>query len=566
MIRMNNFTKVNILILILLVPVLILYIYSNQKNIGVMEQHIRDSQINRLSSLHKQLDDNVKQISMMAYVLLRDPNVKEFRDLDLYAKDANYTAFKTEQIISQKLNLQSVANAFTNSITIYAPRIQKAIGQHSLVHYNQNEIDRYAMPDWQYSQTDKQFTLYAFDPIHEHNLVANASLIAKVGFSVDNIVKLLDNFHGEGNGGTFLYNPADRTVIPSGSTAKLADGIANEISSWDLGNQGYETVDIDQSNYFINYVKSDGLAWYLVDYVPMQEIITPITSSNRYFFLFLGILMCVNLLILYILHSNIRRPIKELIRGVQQMKKGNYAARIQIESENEFKFLFQRFNEMAGEIENLIGKVYAEQIYSREATLKQLQSQINPHFLYNCLAFIKSMAVLEEKESIIAMSVSLSKYYRYNTRNEKQLVTIREEMELVNSYLKIQGLQMKRLQVIVDIPDDMLDLAIPRLLIQPIIENAIIHGIEPHPDGGQLTIRGERREGENRIIVEDDGPGLDEQGRLMLSKKINMPLSDEIGCGLWNVHQRLRLQFSPESGLQFESNSSGGLRVILYWT
>ena len=176
------------------------------------------------------------------------------------------------------------------------------------------------------------------------------------------------------------------------------------------------------------------------------------------------------------------------------------------------------------------------------------------------------MAVLEEKESIIAMSVSLSKYYRYNTRNEKQLVTIREEMELVNSYLKIQDLQMKRLKVMVDIPDEMLDLAIPRLLIQPVVENAMIHGIEPHPDAGQLTIRGECHEGENRIIVEDDGPGLNEQERLILSKRINMPLSDEIGCGLWNVHQRLRLQFSPESGLQFELNSSGGLKVTLYWT
>ncbi|MDG0810644.1 sensor histidine kinase [Cohnella rhizosphaerae] len=191
------------------------------------------------------------------------------------------------------------------------------------------------------------------------------------------------------------------------------------------------------------------------------------------------------------LYQNIRRPIKALIRGVQQLKKGNYAARIPVKGDNEFTFLFHKFNDMAQEIDLLVGKVYAEQLRSREATLKQLQSQINPHFLYNCLAFMKSMAVLEEKEAIIAMSVSLSKYYRYTTRNEQQLVSVREEMALVENYLRIQGLQMKRLSVSIELPDALLDKQIPRLLIQPVVENAIVHGIEPCETAGRIVIRGE---------------------------------------------------------------------------
>lgn len=566
MIRMNNFTKVNLLILILLIPVFIIYIYSNQRNINVMEQHIADSQINQLSYLHKQLDDNVKQLSMMAYVLLRDPNVKEFRDFDIYAKDADYNAFKTQQIISQKLSLQSVANTFTNSVTIYAPRIEKAISQHSLIYYDQTKLNEQASPYWQYNPADNTFTLYAFDPIHEYDLFRNASLIAKVSFSADNIVKLLHNFSAESNGSTILYNTSDHSFISPKQPDDVLQHVIDTIKQWEFEDQGFDTIDLNQSSYFVNYIRSEELSWYLVDYVPTADIISPISSSNRYFYLFLAILMCVNLLILYILRANIQQPIQVLIRSVRQMQKGNYSTRIPIKAENEFTYLFLRFNEMAEEIENLIDKVYAEHIHSREATLKQLQSQINPHFLYNCLAFIKSMAILDEKESIIAMSVSLSKYYRYTTRNENQLVTVREEMDLVNNYLKIQALQIKRLRVHIDIPDEMLDLPLPRLLIQPVVENAIIYGIESNQHSGKLTIRGSQQDGENRIIIEDDGPGLSDHDRLMLSKKINMPLSEEIGCGLWNVHQRLRLQFNPDSGLRFESVSSGGLRVILHWT
>ncbi|WP_246469791.1 sensor histidine kinase [Cohnella nanjingensis] len=560
---MNNFTKVNILVLMLLIPVFIMYAYSYRTSIRVLQQNIQDSQMSRLSFLFKQLDDNVNQLSMMAHVLLKDPNVKEFRDLDLYGDEINF--LKIVQIISQKLNLQSVANTFSNSIVVYAPRIQKAIGQYSLVSYDAQDLYGHADPNWRYDRETGQFILYAFDPINENNLAANAGLIAKVSFKSDNIVKMLDNYHSEGTGETFLFRPGDRMIVKSGDNLDFIDQIADQFGKGKLAEQGNATVDIEGSSYLINYLKSNELGWYLVDYVPLQDILSPITTNRKFFYLFLGVMLFVSLMISYILYQNIRIPIKDLIRSVQQLKKGNYSTRIRVKGDNEFTFLILKFNEMAGEIENLIGKVYAEEIRSREATLKQLQSQINPHFLYNCLAFMKSMAVLEEKESIVAMAVNLSKYYRYTTRNERQLVTVREEMELVRHYLAIQNLQMKRLSIHIEIPPSMLDLPIPRLLIQPVVENAIIHGIESDPDAGRIVIRGEQVEGENRITVEDDGPGMSDEERLALSKKINLPLTDEIGCGLWNVHQRLKYQFDPESGLVFEASQPSGLKVILHW-
>lgn len=565
MARMNNFTKVNILIFILLVPILIMYMLSNRTSVAVLEKHIRESQLDRLSALHKQLDDNVKQLSMMANVLLKDPNVKEFRDTVLYEGDLTYDALKTIQIIGQKLSLQSVANTYSNSVTIYAPFIRKAVGQFSLVPYDVEDIRLHASPDWRYDRIREEFVLYTFDPISEVDLVENARLIARVSFSVNNIVKVLDGNQSEGSGGAFLYHPDEERVIASGRAGSNVGQLALQLRDRALPDEGYDTISIDSTSYFVSYTKSADLGWYVADFVPVQDILAPITESRRYFIIFTGILLIVSVLISYSLYQHIRRPIKLLIRSVQQLKKGNYSARIPVKGDNEFTFLFHRFNEMAEEIDHLVGKVYAEQLRSREATLKQLQSQINPHFLYNCLAFMKSMAVLDEKESIIAMSVSLSKYYRYTTRTEQQLVTVREEMALVESYLRIQGLQMKRLSVSIQLPEPLMAEMIPRLLIQPIVENAIIHGIEPSAEAGRLFITGESLDGMHRIIVEDDGPGLAEEERSALERKINLPLTEEIGCGVWNVHQRLRYQFGDESGLSFEASAAGGLKVILQW-
>ena len=145
---------------------------------------------------------------------------------------------------------------------------------------------------------------------------------------------------------------------------------------------------------------------------------------------------------------------------------------------------------MAAEIEQLIQKVYVEQLRSREANLKQLQSQINPHFLYNCFALIRSLTRLGKHDSVMEMALHLSKYYRYTTRVEKQSASLQEELDLIESYLKIQQLHISHLHYEIDIPDHMRHLDIPRLLLQPLVENAVIHGIERVERDGIITVSG----------------------------------------------------------------------------
>ncbi|MCZ4142000.1 two-component sensor histidine kinase, partial [Escherichia coli] len=161
-------------------------------------------------------------------------------------------------------------------------------------------------------------------------------------------------------------------------------------------------------------------------------------------------LLITGAFVAYLLYVQVQMPVKQLIRGFQRLKQEDYSVRIKPKGKNEFSFLSERFNSMVEKIQQLFEHVYLEQIHVREARLKQLQSQINPHFFYNCFSFITSMAKLKRVDAVVAMSHNLSRYYRYTTRQERDLVPLREEIEFVTCYLEIQQMRMERIRYTVE--------------------------------------------------------------------------------------------------------------------
>ncbi|MDF2662606.1 MAG: histidine kinase, partial [Paenibacillus sp.] len=328
---------------------------------------------------------------------------------------------------------------------------------------------------------------------------------------------------------------------------------------------GSMTVQLQDGTYIVNYVRSESLGWFLVDIVPLQSVFAPIVTSRNLFYASICLLMALGVLVTLLLYRNVQRPIRMLIQGVQRIKDGQYSARLKRQPNNEFDFLFGSFNEMAGQIGDLIEKVYKETLRSKEATLKQLQSQINPHFLYNCLFYIKNMSNLGDKDAVSAMALNLGEYYRYSTRLEKPTASLAEEMKLIENYLTIQTMRMQRFHYEIDIPEPMLSLDIPRLLVQPLVENAIVHGVENSARFGLITITGMQEDEVRWIVVEDNGPGLSMEQIAELQRKVASPQDEETGFGLWNTHQRLVHKYGGRSGLIFGRSESGGLRVELVW-
>ncbi|MCY9696071.1 sensor histidine kinase [Paenibacillus alginolyticus] len=565
--KLNIFSKILILLVLLLIPIVLLYSYTNRITNNVVQDQIQSSNLNQLSFFMHQLDADVERLAMSPVILGSDPYIREFIDRN---ESPDYDMLKEQSRIIQKLSLQSVSSGWVNELTIAIPHGKQVLS--SSIFVNGTDTWPWDSPikrTWTYEERKGDNGVGSFireisEPIRAQ-VASQSNVLYQVRFSAQNMIQLLDVYKQDKRSDPFLVDGQNRAIYNSTSNPSITHTINDKLAGQGLPLTGQVQFEIANQQYLISIVKSEQLGWYLVDYVPVQKILSPITMTRKLFYVSIGLLLVMSILASFLLYRNVQIPIGKMIQSVQQVKRGDLSARIAYRAKNEFDFLIQRFNEMAEQIQVLVEDVYAEKIRSREATLKQLQSQIHPHFLYNSLFFIINSAEMEDKESVVAMSQNLAEFYRYTTRVENQNVRLQEELDLVGHYLTIQNLRIHRLRYEINVPEEMLNERVPRLILQPLVENAIVHGIERSAEGDLITITGEQKDGWNRLIVEDNGVGLDEAGLDKLLKQLGAPMSDEIGCGTWNVHHRLYYQFGEGSGLTFEQVNNGGLRAVLTW-
>lgn len=265
------------------------------------------------------------------------------------------------------------------------------------------------------------------------------------------------------------------------------------------------------------------------------------------------------------LYWNVQRPILRLVHAVQRIKRGDYAYRLPKKSNNEFAFLMQNFNEMATQIQDLIENDLQSRILARDATLKQLQAQIHPHFLYNCLGFIINMTKMGKDQAVMDMAYHLADYYRYTTRMDNQGVSMGEELAFVRIHLEILKLRNETLTYSIELPEELAEIRVPRLLIQPIVENAIVHGLENVDYPGRVKIRVYVKDSQVYLEVEDNGIGLSAEEIDQLQMELRIPAGEYAGCGLWNVYQRLQGNYGADAKIAFIPSRLCGLTVQLVW-
>lgn len=565
--KLNIFSKILIMLVLLLIPIMLLYSYTNRITNNVVQDQIQSSNLNQLSFFMHQLDTDVERLAMSPVILGSDPYMREY----INSSDSpDYDVLKEQSRIIQKLSLQSVSSGWVNELTVAIPRGKQVLS--SSIFVNGTDVwpwHRAIQRTWTYEERESDKGVGSFireisEPIRAQTM-DQANVLYQVRFSVQNMVQLLDVYKQDKRSDPFFVNGQKGLIVNSSSNSLIIDAIREKFTGESLPSSGQVQFVIDRQQYLISYVKSAQLGWYLMDYVPVQKILSPITMTRKLFYISIGLLLVMSILASFMLYRNVQIPIGKMIQSVQKVKRGDLSARIDYRAKNEFDFLIQRFNEMAAQMQVLVEDVYAEKIRSREATLKQLQSQIHPHFLYNSLFFIINSAEMEDKESVVAMAQNLAEFYRYTTRVEKQSVRLGDELDLVGHYLNIQHLRIHRLKYDISVPEQMLNEWVPRLILQPLVENAIVHGIERSAEGDRIVITGEQDEDWNRIIVEDNGVGLDESGLTQLLQQLHSPMSDDIGCGTWNVHHRLYYQFGEGSGLTFYPGEQGGLKAVLTW-
>ncbi|CAM4190181.1 two-component system sensor histidine kinase YesM [Paenibacillus endophyticus] len=567
--RENTFAKMITLIILLLIPIIVLYTLSIQTSIGVINDEMKSLKQKDITFLASEIDKSVTTLSTLGFLLSEDIHIQQLQNLHLI--ESAYQRNDEKLRILERLRLLNVAQRWDTQYSITAPASKQLVSTNTYLSYDLDSIKKIFTPNWKYKemtiQSIKQnrFVRHIVKPKRLEGNLDKAGIIVEISFPEEHLIKDLDTFKLAGKGDPFLLH-ADGSMIKNRTADKeMTASIQALMQQATVSEASNQIITIRGNDFLVTSAHVKTLDWYLIDYVPLADVLKPIVKSRNLFYGSVGLLLIMSLLAGYLLYRNVQRPIGLLIRSVKRLQEGNYATRITANPKNEFTYLFQRFNDMAANTEQLIQKVYVEELRRREANVKQLQSQINPHFLYNCFALIRSLARLGKKESVMKLAMHLSTYYRYTTRVEKLTATLKEELQLVESYLEIQQFHIQHLSYHIQVPETMLSAELPRLLLQPIVENAVLHGIERFDGDGLITITGESDDRYHTIIVADNGIGMTEELLRKLEKKIMNPPDDSSGCALWNIRQRMLFQFGQEASITFRIRDEGGVAVHLSW-
>ncbi|MBE6052421.1 MAG: two-component sensor histidine kinase, partial [Clostridium sartagoforme] len=322
------------------------------------------------------------------------------------------------------------------------------------------------------------------------------------------------------------------------------------------------------------YEKIDGNKYYikttqLKNFNLMVYSITNLDVFNRAF-LVGGIFLIVLFLVIFSLMLFISKKvayskteiINKFVNVIESTQEGNLDRKIEIESKDEFGIIAKAYNNMLVDIKKLIESNKEEVALRMQSEIKQLEAQFNPHFLFNTLETIRIMIKLD-KEVAGDIIVNLSSLLRYGINNEIHSVKLRDDIEYIDSYLKILKYRFgDKLSFKIHIDEEVLDAVVPKLLLQPVIENSIKYGFE-NKAAINIEVSSVINDKKINIIIKDDGSGIESKRMNYLISLLNKKQNDTDTIGLYNIKKRIQLIYGEEYGVEIESIEGEGTKVII---
>lgn len=310
--------------------------------------------------------------------------------------------------------------------------------------------------------------------------------------------------------------------------------------------------------------RSEKTGWTVVDCTNVKELLSKSRQAQSVYVLTAIILVIVALLFSRFMARSITLPIQKLRDSMKKVQEGDFSVSdVVVDSKNEIGSLTKSFDVMTHRIHELMEQNVHEQEEKRKSELKALQSQINPHFLYNTLDSIIWMAEGKKNEEVVLMTASLARLLRQSISNEDEVVPIANEVEYARGYLTIQKMRYKdKLEFQIDVDSSILYIPLIKLVLQPIIENAIYHGLKYKESKGLLIVKGFMKDGNAVLQVIDDGVGMDADtlAHIYDRHKVNYHSN---GVGVYNVQKRLKLYYGEDYGITYTSELGKGTTATI---
>ncbi len=326
------------------------------------------------------------------------------------------------------------------------------------------------------------------------------------------------------------------------------------------------SVQIQGGSYQIRSELSPYTGWRTVGVFSMDEVMSSVNTIVYILFTCVIISLVLVVIVSFKFSRTLTNPIFKLKRLMKQAESGDLTVRFNFQHNDEIGELGQSFNHMIARIDQLIQMVYVEQENKRTAEMKSLQEQIKPHFLYNTLDTISWMARDYDAEDIVRLVDALTNMFRIGLSHGKDIITVKEEITHVSNYLYIQKIRYKdKLNYVIHVDESLYAIEVPKLILQPLVENAIYHGVKAKRGGGTITITGVP-EGENLVFtVQDDGAGMPQEKVEELNRRMSerSVLDEQKSFGLFYIRERIQLCYGKGYGVHVESTLGEGTRVTI---
>ena len=359
--------------------------------------------------------------------------------------------------------------------------------------------------------------------------------------------------------GKIIYHPKQQ-LLYNGLKTERIDEVLN------CGSDGYfvteENGGSDGKLYTVSVSEKTG--WRVVGVADISELMRNKKETEHLYMLTAAILLCVAMVLAIYFATAITRPIKELKESMKEVEKGNFEnTDVVIRSRSEIDSLGNSFNLMTARIRQLMEQNVYEQEEKRKSELKALRSQINPHFLYNTLDSIIWMAEGGKNREVVRMTSALARLLRQSISNDNERIPLEKEVDYAGSYLTIQKMRYKdKLEYEIEVDEDIKKEEIINLILQPLVENAIYHGIKYKGSKGLIRITGYGEKDKIILKVMDNGIGMDEETLKGIFDK-SKASEGKNGVGVYNVQTRIGLYYGMEYGLHFESALGEGTTVTI---
>ena len=574
-------------LLLIVIPILLVSVISLTLTRYIMERsaitNIRNAQASIESSLSKAIRDISLQLSHLVYV--NDGEVMELASgMDSGDQQQRYDSrnrlsevFRVAMVPSQ--DTISAMFYLKDGCTVYLKdeiRIPKEIMEQeawyrqALAGPNVVSVGAFdtSRQNLTYSRLKSgEFVLAAaFSPDYQADRSGKMEMVSL--FSVTHVGEVIRGFNRDEQLGTTFILDSSGSLIFAGDRYQEASRLLKGLTSKEAG--VYKTAFDAQGNgrrqgYTIVVSDVEENGWKIVSCVRTARLTASYNQVTLASILVISLLFLLFYLFSRYFLGQIITPLHTVVEGMKEMEEGNLTVHVEPAGQSEIRTMIHSFNRMVRELKASIEENEQVQQKKHQAEVRALQSQINPHFLVNTLNSIRFMAQVSKFDGIRKMAEALIKILSCSFRGSISFYTVREELDVLDSYLYLMKIRYSDgFEVVYDIDETCLDCKVPRLILQPIVENSIVHGLaEKEDDIGHLTVR-LKASGDSLIFtVEDDGRGMTEEEIRQLLTHRERAEGDNTSIGVENVLSRLKLNFGSRYGIRMESQPGQYTKTIL---